>query len=67
MTKRYFKDFYGCTDSIGKTRDGKFRLKVAIPGRTGRINKVYDTERGARIALGRSSDGWNEVKRGKSL
>lgn len=58
--KRYFKDFYGGTASIAETPKG-FRLRCANAhsGRT--VNKVYETYRGARTAMGRMSDGWREV------
>ncbi len=59
--KKLYRDVYGCTASIGKTRDGRFRLKVAIPSGAVHTNKVYDTERGARNVMGRFSDGWMEV------
>lgn len=58
--KRYFKDVYGCTASIAKTRTG-FRLRVS--GSNGQLfrNDVFGTYRGARNAMGRMSDGWREV------
>lgn len=60
--KRRFKDFYGCTASIGKTRDGQYRLKIAGPrGGPVHTNKVYPTERGARNVMGRYSECWQEV------
>ena len=59
--KRFYKDFYGCSASISET-NGKFRLKVRLPNGTLDTNKVYNTERGAKSAMSRSSDGWNEVQ-----
>ena len=58
--KKYFYDFYGGTASITIRRDKKAKLIVrdAYGGKT--IDKVYDTERGAKIAMGRCSDGWRE-------
>ncbi len=58
--KKYYRDFYGCTASITKVEDG-FRLRVSLPNGRCRMSKVYSTERGARIAMGRLSDSW-EVK-----
>jgi len=60
--KKYYRDFYGNTASISKTNDSRFRLKVRVSNGQLVHNKVYDTERGAKIALGRSSDGWKELK-----
>lgn len=56
--KRYFKDACGGTASIKETPKGLYRLRVADG--TGRTTKrgVYDTHRGARIAMGRMSDCW---------
>lgn len=42
-----FKDFYGAVATIKPCRDGRVVLKVRTV-----INKEYDTERGARIAMG---------------
>lgn len=58
--KRYYKDFYGTTASITKRRDGTAKLVMCAGGK--RESKVYNSERGARIAMGKSSDGWYEVK-----
>ena len=57
MTK-YYRDFYGATASIKAVHAG-YRLTVSAGGK--RVTKVYATERGARIALGRWSDSWREV------
>ena len=59
MTK-YFKDFYGASASIKVGRDGKARLSISAGGK--RTVKTYSTELGARIAMGRMSDGWRKVK-----
>ncbi len=59
--KRRFKDFYGCTASIGKTRDGQYRLRISFPHGFVHLNKVYPTERGARNVMGRYSNCWEEV------
>ncbi len=61
MTK-FYRDFYGSTASIKVQRDGTALLRVYAYGQ--RVHsKTYSTERGARIALGRISDCWREVKR----
>ena len=57
--KRYFKDFYGTTASISQTKMG-FRLVLA--GRNWRETKTYETERGARIAMGKALECWKEVE-----
>lgn len=57
--KEYYKDLYGCTASISKTKKG-FRLKV-FAGVRYIVNKTYDTYRGAKIALGRTGDCWRKV------
>ncbi|KAF5039120.1 hypothetical protein DSECCO2_547320 [anaerobic digester metagenome] len=59
--KRRFKDFYGCTASISKTKSGQYRLKISLPHGFVQINKVYPTERGARNVMGRYSEYWEEV------
>ena len=61
MKKRYYRDVYGCTASIGRTRDGCFRVRVAIPSGGIHTNKVVPTFRGARNVMGRFSDSWKEV------
>jgi len=52
--KEYYKDFYGCTASIAKTKNG-YRLKV-FAGVRYIVNKTYSTYRGAKIALGRTGE-----------
>lgn len=61
--KKYFRDFYGCTASIlsGKQWDS-IALHVRDPYGKLIYTKHYTTERGARIALGKLSDGWREIK-----
>lgn len=61
--KRYFRDFYGCTASIRTHRNGQSDLVI----RTGQggliLRRTYNSERGARIALGQYSDRWTETTR----
>lgn len=57
---KHYVDFYGTKATIKKTRNG-YLLKTFIYGRCD-IKKTYSTERGARIALGKMSDEWREVK-----
>ena len=59
--KESYKDIYGCTASIVQTKNG-YRLKV-FAGCRYIINKVYDTYRGAKIAMGRTGDAgdWRRV------
>lgn len=59
--KRYFKDFYGCTASIGPTRDKRQRLRICNPNGHQMAAKVFDTYKGARQALAHWSEGWTEV------
>ena len=60
MNKRhYFKSVYGATASIRIHRDGTATLTVFCGGK--RYRKTYNTERGARVALGKWSDDWEEV------
>ena len=65
MMKKYYKDFYGSTASIEEIkRSGKtyFVLVTCVSnGELGR-RRHCKTFRGARIAMGKMSDGWNEVK-----
>lgn len=58
--KWYFKDCYGCTASISHTRKG-FRLKVCNGYGDRFLNKLYTTYKGARIALGKTGEGWEEA------
>lgn len=61
--KRYFKSIYGASASIQAHRDGTATLTVFCGGK--RSRKTYGSERGAKIALGKWSDIWEEVKGGK--
>lgn len=58
--RKYFKSFYGATASIRIHRDGTATLTVFCGGK--RYRKTYNTERGARVALGKWSDDWTEQK-----
>jgi hypothetical protein len=60
MTKK-FKDFYGCTATITDQTDGKVRLIMKTASGRTIIRKSYTTYKGARSAMSRSSDGWNEI------
>ena len=60
--KEYFRDPYGCTASIRKTSTGKWQLRLCIPTGACFFSKTYATYRGARIALGKHSDGMMERK-----
>jgi len=61
MNKRYyFRSIYGATASIRIHRDGTATLTVFCGGK--RHRKTYNTERGARVALGKWSDDWTEQK-----
>lgn len=57
--KRYFKDSYGATASIKIHRNGEATLRVhAGHDKTAR---KYSTYSGARAAMGRMGDCWQEV------
>lgn len=58
---RYFKDFYGTSAKITTHKDGTAVLKMSAGGKRF-WNKTYATERGAKIAMGKMSDCWREVK-----
>ena len=59
--KKFYRDFYGGSASIARTQTGLYRLRIR--GASGNLerNKTYETFRGARIAMGRYSDGWIEL------
>lgn len=59
LEKRYYRDFYGTTASIKRVAKG-FTLTM-VAGFT-RTKKTYATFKNVRIAMGRMSDGWSEVK-----
>jgi hypothetical protein len=63
MLKKY-KDFYGCTATI-RTSKGQYKLVMKTAAGKTIGNNLYDTFNGARIAMGKSSDGWKEVKEGE--
>ncbi len=54
-----YHDFYGNTAAIRVAKSGGARLTVR--GRNGGLihAKDYKTERGAKVAMGRLSDGWH--------
>lgn len=60
--KRFFRDVYGCTASIRYLRGSGAWMLTVCDGYGARIHrKGYGTERGARIALGKWGDDWEEV------
>lgn len=59
MSKRYYRDIYGATASIEEHRDGSATLRAQAG--LARTVKRYSSSKGARIAMGRMSDGWREV------
>ena len=58
--KEYYRDPYGCTASIRHRQDGQWQLRVCTPHGAPIHNKKYPTYRGARIALGKMSEGMME-------
>ena len=59
--KKFYRDFYGGSASIARTQAGLYRLRVRGASGALEINRTYNTFRGARIAMGRYSDGWSEL------
>ena len=63
--KRYYKTgwYGGATATINTHKDGTATLTIS--GASMKHRKTYNTERGAKIALGKQYDGtWYEVKGG---
>lgn len=58
--KKCFYDFYGGTASITIRRDRKAKLIVRDAYGCKIVDKVYNTEHGAKIAMGKCSDCWRE-------
>ena len=58
--KEYYHDPYGCTASIRQGRDGLWLLRVCDAYGAPFHRGKYSTRRGARIALGRMSEGMME-------
>jgi len=56
--KKYYKDVYGCTASVEEHRDGSATLRM-VAGNT-KTKKKYKTVHGAKVAMGKLSDGWRE-------
>lgn len=58
---KIYHDFYGCVATIRTTKSGGARLTVR--NRNGALfhAKDYKTERGAKIAMSRLSEGWRPV------
>lgn len=55
--KRYYKDFYGGTASIAETKSGSYRLRYSTVNGSLVLNKCYETFGGARLALGKFTEG----------
>ena len=58
---KIYHDFYGGQAAIRTFRSGAARLTVRTANGKLTHAKNYKTERGARIAMGRLSDGWYPV------
>lgn len=61
MTEIY-RDFYGCFATLKAHNNGKITLTVRTAAGTLVHSKAYSSKRGAKIAMGRLSDGWNLVR-----
>ena len=64
--KEYFRDPYGCTASIKGPTGGRWTLRLCLPDGSCFHAKTYSTYRGARIALGKKSEGMMESVRKES-
>ena len=62
-----FEDFYGCTYSIRYQPDGTFRMAARTPHGELFHMKTYASYRGARIALGRITEGTAELTGRKEM
>lgn len=67
MPMTMFRDFYGGHACIRTAKSGAARLTVRTPQGKLIHAKTYKTERGARIAMGRLSDGWYPVSGSKEV
>ena len=56
--KTYYRDAYGCTASITEHRDGTATLRVCDPYGKQVFRATFTSAKGAKISLGRQSDGW---------
>lgn len=57
LSREFYTDFYGCTYSILHEGSGRSRLAVRVPQGDLIHARSYKTYRGAKIALGKYSDG----------
>lgn len=53
-----FRDFYGCSGYVRRFKNGSARLTIHNPQGYLIWARNYQTYRGARIAMGKLSDGW---------
>ena len=60
MMKTY-RDFYGCHACIRVFKNGSARLTIRTSSGSIFHAKDYKSERDARIAMGRLSDGWTQA------
>lgn len=62
MITTFYRDFYGCFATVTERRDGTAHLVMKL-GNNGKIfhSKTYKSVRGAKIAMGRMSDGWRQL------
>lgn len=61
VQKEFYRDFYGCTYSIRKNNSNSFSLIGRLPQGDAFHVQKYSSYRGAKIALGRISDGTAEL------
>ena len=59
--REFFKDFYGSSASIRTEKGGEAILTVKIYNGETIHHKRYNTRRGARVAMGKLSDGWRKA------
>lgn len=60
MVEKY-KDFYGCTAKINRQSDGTCKLVIKTSQGKTIKNTTYNSYKGAKIAMGKSSNAWGKV------
>ena len=61
--KKYYLDFYGCTASLTTHLNRSVTLVIRTGNGGQVLRKTYDTEHGAKIAMGQYSACWHEQKK----
>lgn len=61
--KTYYRDFYGCTASITTNWDGSAKLVIRTSQGILFLNRTYNTELGAKVAMGKNGTCWSVTGR----